>query len=302
MKRSIRQSCCILVLASAVILGACQTAPKQSWELPSGVKSLPANGYPMAYVERGSGPTVVLVHGSLNDYRYWTPQIEPLSSRFRVVSISLRHYYPEPWKGEGDFSIKLHAEDLVAFIQRLAVGPVFLVGWSRGGTVAVDMARSRPDLVRKLVLMDPALDALLPVPGGAPAEDARVKRAKATEVYLRKGEIEAGIQYFFDSNNGTGAWNRLPEDQRQIRRDNAWTVVGQLGDVETVTCTDLARFKMPVLLLGGEKSPPRYNRIRAAFQKCLPSAASDTIPKAAHQMNQMNPPAFDAALIKFLSE
>lgn len=302
MRQSIRQSCVVSIFASTIIVGGCQIAPKPSWELPPGVKSLPANGYPIAYVARGSGPTVVFVHGSLNDYRYWTPQIEPLSSRFRVVSISLRHYYPEPWKGEGDFSIKLHAEDLATFIEHLRVGPVFLVGWSRGGTVAVDMTSSRPDLVRKLVLMDPALDALLPVPGGAPAEDTRVKRAKATEVYLRKGETEAGIQYFFDSNNGTGAWNRLPEVQRQIRRENAWTVVGQLGDVETVTCADLSRFKMPVLLMGGEQSPPRFNRIRAAFQKCLPSAVSVTIPKAAHQMNQMNPSAFDAALIKFLSD
>lgn len=302
MKRAIRRSFLISIFAFVVVLGACQTVPKPDWELPSGVKSLPANGYPMAYLERGSGPTVVLVHGSLNDYRYWTPQIESLSSRFRIISISLRHHYPEPWKGEGEFSIKLHAEDLAAFIERLAVGPVFVVGWSRGGTVAVEMARARPDLIRKLVLMDPALDALLSVPGAAPTEDARVKRAKATEVYLRKGEIEAGIQYFFDSNNGTGAWNRLPEEQRRVRRDNAWTIVGQLSDVETVTCADVARFNMPVLLMGGEQSPARYKRIRAVAQKCLPSVSSATIPNAAHQMNQMNPPAFDAALIKFLSE
>ena len=42
--------------------------------------------------------------------------------------------------------------------------------------------------------------------------------------------------------------------------------------------------------------------IGTAFQKCLPSVASVTIPNAAHQMNQMNPSAYDAALIKFLSE
>ena len=273
MKRAIRQSCFLSIFASVVILGACQTAPKPDWELPSGVKSLSANGYPISYFERGSGPTVVLVHGSLNDYRYWTPQIESLSSRFRIVSISLRHYYPELWKGQGEFSLKLHAEDLTAFIERLAVGPVFVVGWSRGGTVAVDVARSRPDLIRKLVLMDPALEALLPVPDGAPIEDTRVVRARATEVYLKKGEIDAGLQYFFDSSNGAGAWNRLPEEQRRNRRDNAWTIIGQLGDVETVTCADLAQFKMPVLLMGGEQSPARHNRIRAAIQKCLPSAS-----------------------------
>ena len=257
------------------------------------------HGYPIAYVEHGTGPTVVLVHGSLNDYRYWNPQLESLSSKYRVISLSLRHYYPEPWAGAGEFSFARHAEDLAGFIEGLKSGPVYLVGWSRGGVVAADMARARGDLVRKLVLMDPALDSL--VQGAAADEEERIKRIKATEAHFRKGEMETGLQYFFDSGNSPGAWGRLPEQQRQNRRDNAWTIVGQLGDVETTRCSDIASFKMPVLLMGGEKSPARFNRIRAAFQKCLPSAASVTIPKAAHQMNQMNPPAFDAALVAFLS-
>jgi len=289
-------------LALLICIGGCQSTPDQAWDLPPGVKSLAVDGYPVAYVERGTGPTVVLVHGSLNDYRYWMPQMEPLASQFRVVSVSLRHYYPERWKGEGEFSFKRHAEDLAAFIEGLGGGAVHVVGWSRGGNVAVEMARSRPELIRKLVLMDPALDILVKSPESAKAEDERLRRAKTAQGHFAKGEMEAGLQYFFDTGNSPGAWSRLPEDQRQNRRDNAWTIVGQLGDVERVDCPDIARFKMPVLLMGGEQSPARYNRIRAAFQQCLPASTSVTIPKAAHQMNQMNPTAFNAALIKFLSE
>src|SRR5438105_1361034 len=204
MTQSIRRIRLALLAALAVLVGACQTTPKPAWELPAGLKSLPINGYPMAYVERGSGPTVVLVHGSLNDYRFWTSQIESLSSQFRIVSVSLRHYYPEAWKGQGDFSIKRHAEDLATFIERLHIGPVFVVGWSRGGNVAVDMARSRPDLVKKLALMDPSLDALVQDSGSARAEDERITRARTAETYFKKGEMEAGLQYFFDSSNGAG--------------------------------------------------------------------------------------------------
>lgn len=301
MKRATRGFCLIYAFASLAALAGCQTVQTPHWDLPPGVKTLPVNGYPMAYVERGSGPTVVLVHGAINDYRYWTPQLESLSPRFRLVSISLRHYYPEPWNGDGEFSLKLHAEDLAAFIERFG-GPVYLVGHSRGGPVALATAHSRPDLVRKLVLMDPALFTLLPVPGGAPAEDPRIRRAKATEVYLRRGDTEGGLQYFFDDINGPGAWNRLPEEQRRVRRENAWTIVGQLGDAETVTCADIGRLKMPVLLMDGEQSPGLFKKVREAAQKCLPSAGSVTIPKARHQMNQLNPPAFDAALVEFLSE
>ena len=294
-----RQLGSILIFSSAAILAGCQTMDKPPWELPPGVKSAVINGYPMAYVERGSGPTVVLVHGELNDYRYWSPQLDTLSSRYRVVAVSLRHYYPEPWKGEGKFSIAQHSQDLAAFIERLGAGPVDVVGWSRGGAVAVDMAHSRPELIRKLVLADPALFELLP---GGQKNDRRAKRARETQAFLEKGEMEEGLRYYFDGINGSGAWDRLPADQRGSRLDNAWTVLGDLTDVETVTCEDIGRLKMPVLLMEGETSPAVLKNLRLTFQKCLPSAASVTIPKANHQMSRTNPAAFDAALIRFLSE
>ena len=289
-------------IATLTFLVSCQTVQRPAWELPPGVKTLAVDGYPMAYVERGSGPTIVLVHGSLNDYRYWTPQLESLSSRFRVVSVSLRHYYPEPWNGVGEFSFTRHGKDLTAFIDGLNAGPVYLVGWSRGGNVAVAATRMRADLVRKLVLMDPALTELAPAPAGAPKEDPRIVRIKATQTYFQKNDVEGGLQFFFDGINGPGSWSRLSEPLRQGRRDNAWTLVGQLGDVETYSCADIAGFKMPVLLMTGDRSPRQFGPILDRFQRCQPSAARVTIPNAAHQMSQMNPPAADAALVKFLLE
>src|SRR5688572_15053463 len=292
----------ISLFAGCLLAAGCGTLQQPRWSMPAGVKSLEANGYPVAYVERGSGPTVVLVHGALNDYRTWAPPLDALAASYRVVAISLRHYYPEPWKGEGEFSLARHGEDVAAFIERLGAGPVHLVGWSRGGGVAVEAARARPDLVRRLVLMDPALFNLVAEPGKAQGEDPRVKRARATEAYFRRGEMEAGLQFFFDDVNGPGAWQKLPEPQRQLRRDNAWTAIGQLGDVERLSCADLGKFRMPVLLMQGEQSPPLFKRIGAAAQRCLPAARSVTLPKAGHQMHQNNPSGFSAELAKFLSE
>ncbi len=298
MKNVFRTLGSVLLLSSVAILVGCQTMDKPPWELPPGVKTATVNGYPMAFVERGSGPTVVLVHGALNDYRYWSPQLDSLSSRYRVVAVSLRHYYPEAWKGEGKFSIAQHSQDLAAFIARLGEGPVDVVGWSRGGTVAVDMAHSHPELIRKLVLMDPAIYELLP---GGQKNDRRANRARETQAFFGKGQMEEGLRFYFDSINGPGAWDRLPADQRRNRLDNAWTVLGDLTDVETVTCEDIGRMQMPVLLMAGENSPAVLKNLRVTFQKCLPSAASVTIPNANHQMSRTNPAAFDAALIQFLS-
>jgi pimeloyl-ACP methyl ester carboxylesterase len=292
----------IHVFALIILLAGCHSVASPAWDLPVGVKTLPANGYPMAYVERGDGPIVVLVHGALNDYRYWTPQISSLSPRYRLISVSLRHYYPERWNGKGDdFSLKTHSEDLAAFIDRLGAGPVYLVGHSRGGSVAFGTAKVRPDLIKKLVLMEPAVTALLPKPAGPAKPDPRQARARTTATYFAKGDMEGGLEYFIDDVNGPGTWQRRPEEARQLARANAWTAVGQANDSDTVACEDLRRMTMPVLLVGSEKGPGLLRTVLNEAEKCLPSATRVTIPNAAHQMNRDNPGAFDQALVEFLS-
>ena len=78
--------------------------------------------------------------------------------------------------------------------------------------------------------------------------------------------------------------------------------MGQLGDVERVTCAEAARLKMPVLLVGGEQSPPLFKKTLAATKQCVAAAEVTTIiPKAGHQMNQHNSAAFDQALDNFLA-
>ena len=49
------------------LLSAWDTVGAAPWVLPPGVKTLEVNGYPMAFLESGTGETVVLVHGSGTD-------------------------------------------------------------------------------------------------------------------------------------------------------------------------------------------------------------------------------------------
>lgn len=284
-----------------LLLLGCQSTPKPAWDLPEGIKTLSANGYPMAYLEGGNGPTVVLVHGAFNDYRYWTPQFSSLTANYRLIAVSLRHHYPERWDGKGDdYSLKTHSEDLAAFIERLGVGPVFLVAHSRGGSVALQTVKLRPDLVRKLVVMEPGSFAMLPKPPGTAGPDPRPARIKATANLFEKGDIEGGLEFYIDAVFGAGAWKRRSEEVRQFTRDSAWTVVAMANDIDTVTCADLRNMTMPVLLVGSDKGPRIFASILNEVERCLPSNARVTIPNAAHPMNRDNPAAFDRALIDFL--
>src|SRR3954468_13141147 len=101
------------------------------------MQTLPVNGFDMAYLEVGQGPPLVCVHGSLSDFRVWSPVLGPLSKRHRVIAPSLRHFFPEHWDGQGgSYSIAQHTSDVIVFIEQLDAGPVDLLGHSRGGHIA----------------------------------------------------------------------------------------------------------------------------------------------------------------------
>jgi pimeloyl-ACP methyl ester carboxylesterase len=159
---------------------------------------------------------------------------------------------------------------VTVLIEQLGLGPVSLVGHSRGGRVALLAARARPDQVRKLVLMEAALAELLLAPHGTQAHDPRHARFKATAMRFEQGDVEGGLEYFVDDVNGPGTWKRRPEEQRQLARDNAWTVVGQTGDTAVITCADIGRLKGPVLLMAGERTTRQsLDMLEAALVKFL---------------------------------
>ena len=120
------------------------------------MQSFRVNDHDMAYVEIGKGPPLVLVHGTLGDFRTWNSVMGPLSAERRVISVSLRHFFPEHWDGVGnDYKMAQHISDVIAFIEQVQPRPIDLMGHSRGGHIAFRVAEQRPDLLRKLVLAEP---------------------------------------------------------------------------------------------------------------------------------------------------
>jgi len=89
-------------------------------------------------------------------------------------------------------------------------------------------------------------------------------------------------------------------ERERIILDNLRTALKPEGRPVT-KCEEIARLDFPVLLLNGERSPPRYPAMFAAMRKCKESAAPIVIPKAAHGMHRENPPAFETAVMDFLA-
>jgi pimeloyl-ACP methyl ester carboxylesterase len=271
-------------------------------EIP--MQTLPVNGTDIAYLEVGHGPPLVCVHGSLGDFRTWSPVLGPLSKRHRVIALSLRHFFPEHWDGVGDtYSIAQHVADVTRFIERLEAGPVDLMGHSRGGHIAFRAAQRRPDLLRKLVLVEPGgeLDASLD-PAAKPGPSELKARFTVSAERITSGDIDGGMKFFFDTIEGEGAWARLPETSRQQLRDNAFTLVGQVRDNRPpYSRTDAEQLRIPTLFVGGGDTKGLLPHVLHTLAAHVPNARKAVIPDTGHWMFEQAPQRFCEIVLEFLS-
>jgi pimeloyl-ACP methyl ester carboxylesterase len=108
----------------------------------------------MHYEEAGSGtPAFVFVHGFSCDLSDWQPQLDALQAKHRVVACDLRGHGRTPGRAE-DCSMETYGADLVELIESLAIAPAVLAGHSMGCRVVLEVARTRPELVAGLALID----------------------------------------------------------------------------------------------------------------------------------------------------
>jgi esterase len=93
----------------------------------------------------------------------------------------------------------------------------------------------------------------------------------------------------------------MPERSRQVTRDNAYTLIGQIKDKRApITKADAAAISMPTLLIGGEKTPPPFPHILDVLERVLPNCKRVTISGASHMMNVERPEQFNTALLDFV--
>jgi pimeloyl-ACP methyl ester carboxylesterase len=101
----------------------------------------------------GDRQPVVLLHAGVADRRSWYSVTDALSPTIGAVAYDMRGYGETSGVTYG-FS---HLDDLAAVLDQVASGPVWLVGSSMGGEVAIDAALASPDRVAGLVLLAPAV-------------------------------------------------------------------------------------------------------------------------------------------------
>src|SRR5882757_677517 len=120
--------------------------------------TLPLPGGHLVWELAGAGPPVVLIHGFSLDRRMWDAVVPLLATNFTVIRYDLRGF-GESSPMDLHFAYS-HAEDLAALLDHLEVAQAGVVGFSFGGQVALTMAITAPERVRRLVLVDALLEGV----------------------------------------------------------------------------------------------------------------------------------------------
>jgi esterase len=264
------------------------------------------NGYDMAYLEVGQGRPLVLVHGTLGDFRTWNSVMGPLSKKHRVISVSLRRFFPERWDGVGDdYKMAQHVSDVIAFIEKIEPQPVDLMGHSRGGHIAFRVAEQRPDLLRKLVLAEPGgdLDALLLQPGAPPPPPMPLAVAMPMVLKsIKGGDIDGALKVFVDAIDGDGAWMRMPAAAKQQLRDNIFTLLGQAGENrKPFTKAQAESIRTPTLFIGGGNTTGSLATVHRVLAQHFTSSQTAMIDGAKHWMFDEDPQNYCEAVTAFLA-
>lgn len=166
--------------------------------------------------------------------------------------------------------------------------PVHLVGHSYGGAVALHVARTRPERVRSLTLVEPSAFHLLrdgdEADGAALAEIVDV--AVDVRLALAYGELADGFGRFVDYWTGPGSWAAMPAEKRaafapQLARI-ALDFDALLGDPAGLE--DVRGLDLPTLIVQGGATRLPSRRICERLRETLPEARFEMVPGAGHML------------------
>jgi pimeloyl-ACP methyl ester carboxylesterase len=266
------------------------------------------NGTSFEYIEQGRGDPLVLVHGTLGDYRSWELQLDDFAKHYRTISYSRRYHHPNPCRGdESDYSAALHADDLAALLTALGIESAYIVGNSYGAYTALLLAARHPERVRALVLGEPPVFPLLDDHAkGRPIRDDFLADVwePAGEV-LQAGKMKKGIEVFVDGVVEEGAFEKFPPDVQQLILDNACEFKVETASANywtPFTCEDAGRITTPTLLLTGQQSLPMFQLIVRELERCLPNSERVVVPDSTHEMPADNTAAYNETVLAWLEE
>jgi len=258
------------------------------------------NDIAINYNERGQpqGLPVVFIHGFPFSHEMWEPQMNVMPNNIYAVSYDVRGHGASDL-GDGQYTIELFVDDLIALLDHLFIEKAILCGLSMGGYIALRTFERHPDRVRGLILCDtksePDTDA------------AKIKRTAAMKTVK-----SAGVHTFAEDFVKTIFWEKTFETNPSVIAFIKQTICvnsprGICGTLialasRTSTTAAVSLINIPTCIIVGEHdklTPPSDAQM---MRKIIPGSELHILPNAAHMSNLENTQEFNQRLLSFLKK
>ena len=257
------------------------------------------NGIGLAFVDRGTGPAVLLVHGLPLDHSMWNEQIDVLSAGYRVIAPDLRGF-GRSGVTDGTITMEQLADDLAGLLDALQLHePIVFCGLSMGGYVAFQFQRKYGARLRGLILCDTRAAADTPEKAAA--------RRKMAERVLREGPepLVDGMAPLLFASETVENRPEMVESLLSVmlgtdRRTIAAVSLG-MADRPDVT-PKLHAIECPTLVIAGRFDAISPSDEMQGIAAAIPGARFAEIPTAGHMSPMEDPAEVNAVILKFLGE
>jgi pimeloyl-ACP methyl ester carboxylesterase len=229
---------------------------------------------------------VILIHGAGGSSNIWLRQIQALEENFQVLAIDLPgHGYSE---GNGEETIEDYVRFVSAWLEALDLRQVFLVGHSMGGAIAMSLALSFPEKIRKMALA---------------GSGARLRVPPEVFAALNKDFKEAIrviCRYAYSSHFPTYLLSLVEAEMGKARPEVF------LKDLVACDAFDmrsqLSQIQVPSLILCGREDRFTPLELSLFLRDNLPNSRLEVIEGAGHMAMIESTSDFNEVLARFLSE
>ncbi|WP_426513023.1 alpha/beta fold hydrolase [Dactylosporangium sp. McL0621] len=254
----------------------------------------------------GDGEPMLLIHGSnladglrplASALRRHAPWLTPVRYHRRGMGGSTGRD-GKPWQGE-PVSVERHAADALALLDALGLPSAHIVGYSYGGTVAIEAALAAPGRVRSLILVEPTLREV-------PAASLFMQEIAPVMDRYGAGDMAGAVTASLTALDAEHWREPLatigPDAFDQAVRDGEFFYRAERPSLEdwTFSAQRAAAVRAPVLSVLGTRSGAFFEEGRELIHQRFPHCADADIPGANHLLYLQAPETIAGEVARFL--
>jgi pimeloyl-ACP methyl ester carboxylesterase len=256
------------------------------------------NGITVAYDEAGTGELpIIFIHGFPFDKSSWKPQVDFLQKQHRVIAYDIRGFGGTDTDSAKP-SMDLYANDLIDFMDILAIKKAVICGLSMGGYIVLNAVNRYADRIEAIILSDTQC-----ISDSAEAKEKRYKSIAQITADGVEGFAEAFVKNAFCKHSLTHNATTVAEAKKIILATNPETLVGALIALSerTEMCNTLPKISVPALIVCGDEDALTPVAQSEFLREQIPLATFKRIPDAGHLSNLEQPDVFNQHVQDFIS-